>query len=475
MALILVTFLVHKRSLSSSMSSSLDASESTRRLGVSFRMPESTTGSSRTGRPPLKFQDLNVGAFVGSGSINAVFDVTLPEWAYDDDDDNDERPRLVLKLTTDLYEASREIHALRTLNSNAQLARDLNVLPLYYSDFEIPNPYYCPKEKPGMRKTTTACLYSLPDSFVEPDGVSVNFQDAETIGAIVVPYLSGNFILQDFESLTLGKIRIFLQSLLEQLEYAHSLGINNLDLSVSRNIYVHPTTSHAILFDWNGSRKVGDLLYGEDYNMDIVPPEGWIQTYDNGTQLYMTSVYDYDVWQVGILLARILHAPRAVWVNADCIPNPLDRLQATLESIPGSAIVPVGNGPETIDLARVAGMENHRSNGNSPSSPVLCKKHKNQVTGTSYHYERLSPEDYDPTSFSILKAASVDERTKVLDLLQSMLKVSPLDRPTCATLLQHPFFRATTKQNRGQSVAGALKSKYPSDTNFQFVGYVESM
>ena len=46
-------------------------------------------------------------------------------------------------------------------------------------------------------------------------------------------------------------------------------------------------------------------------------------------------------------------------------------------------------------------------------------------------------------SFEILEGSSSSEKEQALDLLKSMMRVSPLDRPDCDTLLKHPFFTVT--------------------------------
>ena len=132
----------------------------------------------------------------------------------------------------------------------------------------IKNPFYCD----GVKGNTNCSSLAFPESF--PNRVQRYLREAPHLAAFVVPYAEGKGYVFD-ELHTLDEVRHFMKSLLGQLAHAHSVGINYLDLSGNRNVFVdHDGT--AILFDWNGALAIGEKAYNAENNFAIIPPEAWM-------------------------------------------------------------------------------------------------------------------------------------------------------------------------------------------------------
>ena len=214
----------------------------------------------------------------------------------------------------------------------------------------------------------------------------------------------------------MDEIRYFLRSLLGQLAHAHSVGINNLDLSGDRNVFVDHDGS-AILFDWNGAIAVGEKSFNEEHNFGILPPEAWIEQLQ-GHEMKMMSISAFDVWSVGVMFARLIYYP-CRWTYQHSSSHLADRLKETIMALGGNTAIPVDN-ELTVDLADEMGINGTLLLQDRQFQPLLGRK-------------------CTQSTFPLLEGSTEEDKQQALDFLQSIMKISPLDRPDCRTLLLHPF------------------------------------
>lgn len=358
------------------------------------------------------FEDIRFGEFLNKGSINIVGFVELPDW-WHETHDVPKSQKMLIKMTKYHSYAAQEIDALERLNSDEAKARQLKVLPLVAASRNISNPFYCPD------RSKDDC-FAFPDSY--PAKVQKRLGKAAYVAVSIVPLREGRGFVYDEligHNTTLNEVRIFLKSLLEQLALAHNAGVNNLDLSGGRNVYVDHDGS-AILFDWNGAIALGAKSYNEEHAFSILPPEAWLKEVE-GHELKMMSISGFDVWSVGIMLARIIFSP-CKWTYQNSRHHIKDRLKETILALGGNTVIPVDAEFE-IDLAKVAGISdtNGQQHGTQEFQPLLGKCSKT-------------------ASFPLLDSAEEEEKRQVLDLLKSMMTISLLQRPDCNRLLDHPFF-----------------------------------
>ena len=367
-------------------------------------------------RELVLFQDVSVGKYHSHGTINVVCFAELPDWYYTLHS-VPKSQKYLMKLTTDLSFANKEIDALKRLNSDKEEARRVGILPLIASTPSVENPFYCENQ---TIKNCSALNFSK--SF--PRAVERYLRKKPQLAAYIVPYKAGKGY--PFNRLhTLQEVRHFMKSMLEQLAHAHGVGINYLDLSGNRNVFVDHDGS-AILFDWNGALAVGEKAYNSENNFAIIPPEAWMRTIE-GHDVKMTSISAWDVWSAGILFARLIFYP-CRWATHCTYPQTKDRIRETILAVGGgNTTIPVDDQVQ-VDLAEFVGLNESRRNGEF--KPLLVDKSEKQKCNQR--------------SFGMLIASTNEERSHALDFLESMMKISPLDRPDCYTLLQHPFLNPSS-------------------------------
>lgn len=369
----------------------------------------------RESRPLELFRDVIVDEYHSRGSINVACYVKLPNWWYRDNLIPNTQ-KFLMKMTTDLGYAAKEIDALRKISMHEQEARRLKLPWLVAGSSNTSNPFYC---RGYDQEDSNSCqaTQTFPKTF--PLKVQERLRAKPYLAAFVVPFLKGQGYVYD-EVKTPPALQRFMKSILGQLALTHSVGINNLDLSGDRNILVD-SDGDAVLFDWNGAIAMGEKLYNSEHSFSIIPPEAWIEEVE-GHEIKMMSVSAFDVWSVGIMFARILFYP-CRWASHTTYERTKDRLQATILALGGNTVVPVDEGV-SVDFAEFAGM-NQTIKTNTDFIPHLVGKHKKESCPES--------------SFEFLSSLSENERVQALDLLGSMMKISPLDRPGCNALLKHPF------------------------------------
>lgn len=102
-----------------------------------------------------------------------------------------------------------------------------------------------------------------------------NLRAPKLVDVEVLPFAERRLLFSEKRSI--DDYVIFLRSLLEQLDWAHKLGVNCQDLNPYTNCYVRPCDGGAVLFDWKGYTKVGEHAYHPSRSLNMCPPEGMAQ------------------------------------------------------------------------------------------------------------------------------------------------------------------------------------------------------
>lgn len=360
---------------------------------------------------PLTIDDIQLGKFVGHGAINIVSQAHLPEWWYNQHNISKSR-KYVIKMAAgdDWYtdQGDRECDVFEILAANYTEAMEHNIIPPVFLSRTFPNPFQ------NVSK-------HIPVSF--PEKYAHRLREAKKLVAIVVPYLDLDYI-QDVKSFQ--AIRILIQSLLQILEYSHSLGINNFDLSDS-NVKMDEN-GKAVVMDWNANKKQGQDVFDASANLWLTAPEGMIEHAPNGEAIRQTSISAMDIWSVGIMLVSLAYNPCG-WVDPIVrarrapYPNNFDLLRETVLSVGGETRIPIG-GNQTLDLAELLDLNRTQVLEKDFVMPLFMKR------------ERC---DLNNTTFPRMKGATEQQLGQMHSFLQTVMKISPTERPDASTLLQHPF------------------------------------
>jgi hypothetical protein len=150
--------------------------------------------------------------------------------------------KFLLKFGTDQYYCPGEFEAMKRIYKDEQRAIDIGFLPLVESWANVTNPFL----NGDM---------SLRDIDASDETDHLTDHKNERAYALIVPDASVDKMgfVYDPEVLdTIPKIRLFMKSILKQLQHAWKVGVNNMDLSGDLNVYVSKHNYQAILFDWNG-------------------------------------------------------------------------------------------------------------------------------------------------------------------------------------------------------------------------------
>ncbi|KAL3937346.1 MAG: hypothetical protein SGBAC_007537 [Bacillariaceae sp.] len=356
----------------------------------------------------LTVQDIDIGEFVGDGAINIVATAILPDWWYEQHKVS-RKTLFVVKIAggRDWHtnQADRECDVIETLSRDKKKAQQYGIIPAVFMSRTIPNPF---KKK------------HIPSKF--PRQLVAQLRETENVVVIVQPFMDLDFIhdINKFDD-----IRYFIRSLLQILEYAHNLGINNFDLSDS-NVRVDED-GEAVVMDWNANRKLGEDIYDPVANLWFTAPEGLIQRGPRGETIRLTSISAMDIWSVGIMLIFMMYEP-CQWANPD-VPKLRTKtalLRAVVQSVGGETIIPIGDN-QTLDLAPRLGLKREI---------LLEKKWKMPL----YDVEQDDKCDHEDTeSYLVQYSAKNKELDDMTDFLKSMMKLSPAERPNATSLLNHPF------------------------------------
>ena len=494
--------------------------------------------SSNKSPPPPKLRlnddDIEIISHFGSGSINVVFECRIinEEWWKYQNSLPPERSRkydkhttrFLLKVTNNIEYGRREYNAMNVMTEEIERSyrhnhnnhhnqyktnNDVNgdddddgvvgLLPLLAGAYNVTSPFHTgeltlkhldlTKESKYIRRYTDRTTNDDSNSYSRL--VMLLVEDASQNMA--------GYVYDDGLIDTLPKVRTFMKSILTQMQHAWRVGVNNLDLSGNRNVYVDKDLK-AILFDWNGWVDVGEPIFDPDYNFDLVPPEAWVQDMDGHTiKVTNETLHSFDVWSIGIMLARLLYAPNCKWSNGQSYQSRKQRLAQHIlhlgihkydphsDELP-QFWVPVGGGggggdggddqgQGQVDMVKVAGLtkeqfqsiydetigkdsstdaatgskisssigQRYRTGGSGSGSkdggifyPTLAVK--NRMSKVCYPSEQ---------SFFVLDDpnVSVEEREIVVDFLRQMMTLEPAKRPNYDQLLQHPFFSISTSSS----------------------------
>lgn len=377
----------------------------------------------------LTFQDLTIGTFFAHGAVNVVYRVKLPDWWYEQNSQIDRNQQYILKLAAGgedgdlekdywMIAGNMEADVLETLHQNNHTeATRLGILDYVFLARNMPNPFY---------QTNNTTVLEVRGKLNgqrrsrQPTSVS-RIPNQPFLVAFVVPLIQ----VAPYESIkTLNKTKIFLQSLLEQLDYAHSFGLSNQDLSV-RNVKVN-IQGKAVIVDWNGGVKNGQPLYQDDAAMQLVPPEAMLENVMDGVPILQTVASAVDIWEVGILLVTLLSRD-CHWVNQKMQRGAYyNLLRENLIHIGGDSLIPIGN-DQFFDIAPLAGLNRSQLLKTLFRPPLFDQIDRdNQVPCTV-------------SSFSLLQNATSKDIAEVSSFLEFTMKLNPKHRPTAAALLQHPF------------------------------------
>jgi serine/threonine protein kinase len=391
--------------------------------------------ASSIGRRKLQFDDLTFGGYIGSGEVNLACFVTVPDWAFDQYNLS-KTQRLLVKFTKDILDGKREIDAYRLMNEDEETARRIKVLPLLFAEHNMTNPFLAGEDDNRTAYRTQSdrhdeeCMKKVRKKLTQPQ-----------MGALVVPYHQKRNILQVAQ--TMDDYKRYFRSLLLQLDHAHKLGITNYDLNVRRNVFVDEE-GDAILIDWNGNMDFGEKVYDPGANLALMPPEGWFQSV-LGYNIVVgpLDVHAVDVWQVGFIFSSMLFSP-CEWAHVYCFSNRRKRLlQQTISAISRNT---------TIDtMARVYTIPADSASANSAEEEIVVVQARDLDWSQFVPVDPSQPvhtpilcDGFRPcnaTSFPFYDGLSAEERVQAIDLLFSMFRLSPRDRPTCGQLLKHPFLQ----------------------------------
>eukprot|EP00562_Extubocellulus_spinifer_P019509 CAMPEP_0178588066 /NCGR_PEP_ID=MMETSP0697-20121206/26815_1 /TAXON_ID=265572 /ORGANISM="Extubocellulus spinifer, Strain CCMP396" /LENGTH=518 /DNA_ID=CAMNT_0020224351 /DNA_START=105 /DNA_END=1661 /DNA_ORIENTATION=+ len=403
----------------------------------------------------LTLRDFVVTKCLGRGSINVAFlaklrskevrrVLGLPP--------NDEDAAVVLKLADTTTYGHAEIESFERIRNRVDASRAAAVgLPrAHWTARDVANPYYCPRaaqliddphDEEDWGDDDKVCVKGY-GAWPRPTGeMSVTaFQKMRsfpTVDAVVMPYYNLDTLqFSDKDAQNITTVKIFFRSMLEQLQVAHDdASVNNLDLNVPRNMFIDRATGRSILFDWNSYIPVGKPAVDHNQNWKLAAPEAWM--FDGfGVEPLVRSVHAMDVWQSAVVLATFLYYP-CTWSSGSKVLQDKKKseakqkyLQTILKRIGGNTRIPLNlNGTEEVDLRVLAGMPTDTDIPRPATfEPLLGKKQKRTCSKAPSWYLD------DP-------AVSDGDKKVALDLLQQMFTLSPEDRPTMATLLQHPFFQ----------------------------------
>eukprot|EP00529_Nitzschia_sp_RCC80_P011070 CAMPEP_0113492160 /NCGR_PEP_ID=MMETSP0014_2-20120614/27928_1 /TAXON_ID=2857 /ORGANISM="Nitzschia sp." /LENGTH=622 /DNA_ID=CAMNT_0000385973 /DNA_START=71 /DNA_END=1939 /DNA_ORIENTATION=- /assembly_acc=CAM_ASM_000159 len=468
-------------------------------------------GQRRRRLPPTLLDDIEIISHFGSGSINVVFECNILNeewWAYQNSLPSERRrftrhkTRFLLKVTNNIEYGRREYNAMNVMTQEIERSYHdhhnvVGLLPLLAGAYNVTSPFHTGQLSLKQLDPTKESKYirRYTDKS-DPNYGRLVMLLVEDASQNMAGYVYDEGLLD-----TLPKIRIFMKSILQQMQHAWHVGVNNLDLSGNRNVYVDKDLN-AILFDWNGWVDIGEPIFDPDYNFDLVPPEAWVQDMDGCTiKVTKETIHSFDVWSIGIMLARLLYAPNCKWSNGQSYGSRKQRLaqhilslgiheyDPTSERLP-QFWVPVGGGgssdsnTKSVDMVKVAGLTKEQfqkkydetigkeSTGDSVGQRYRTNRRTTTTTkeqqddekeehgGGGMFYPTLSLKNKmqkvclpAEQSFFVLDDPSVETEDVeiVVDLLRRMMTLEPTKRPNYDQLLEHPFFDDVTTTTSSSS------------------------
>ena len=414
-------------------------------------------------RRMLQFEDLEIGKYIDHGVVNVVCHVKLPDWWYERQHRRNtntgkagKKQKYVIKMAAGgnngdyhryrLAQGNKEARVFETLyGQNKTLGDQHNIVPYVFLRKNMINPYYS-----GNQTMTIPYKQSMPEECQQ------RLLQGQKMIVIVVPYLDDLVPYEDLDNIP--ELRIYMRSLLRTLDYAHSLGITNNDLS-NTNVEMKQDTLEAVIMDWNGWIRNGEEQYDSTANMWLTAPEGMIPIpNDYGVEIKQTRVWGMDIWATGIMFAYLAFAP-CEWINP-----PIVRMKLKHEERQDSK----GSRGDTVGLQKTRPVNYHllRENmlhlGGNTLMPTgaqskgeeeffdmapLAGLNRSQVLDVSFRMPLYDIRDgtIQPCNIRACKRIRKSNVTKqelddIVSFVQAAMILSPAERPTAAKLLQHPFF-----------------------------------
>ena len=392
----------------------------------------------------LRFDDIEILDILGWGAFSVANRVKLPTWVYEQYNLPGET-QLVLKMTANPNMTGREITAFQKIAQHPG-AREAGHVPLLFAQINMTNPWDCEGDGTGRK---------IPEMYYEEQQGRIASPvellcRSSHMDIMVMPKVRRTKIF-DYDR-PIATVTKFMQSLLQQMDIAHKMGVNNNDLAADKNIHFNPVTGQAVLADWNGGMRMpGDPVSWPDWPLDNNPPEFWAMTLFAPTTKTVV-LHGVDMWQIGMVWARLIFSPcgwrRWNWDHGRTMEFVRENLQAIGDK---ETIIPLNATFETDIMPHVYQTANPPPIASTTFTPLLS------ISDIS----ETSQEDCPAKSswFMDNDAVPAVKKEQALDMLRSMLRIDPRRRSTCQEILKHPFFYkagSTTELEDWQGVNAIL-------------------
>mmetsp|Transcript_26132 Transcript_26132/g.47186 ORF Transcript_26132/g.47186 Transcript_26132/m.47186 type:complete len:333 (+) Transcript_26132:203-1201(+) len=221
-------------------------------------------------RKEITFEDIQFLRFLDSGAGKLGFKAKI----------RGRRTLFAAKIAGDRHLTDTEAQMMQILNTPPTIP-NIPKVELYIPS--IPNPF---TNRTYFEKTLRL-----------PRHLSEWLASLDTISVMVMEYLYIDTV--HFLPRTFKEVRVFLRSLLQALQFAHSRNVMNRDLYLG-NVYFDGTVVK--LFDWDDGAiyKPNAVKIRVSRTRLKNPPEGW----NNASALHPT-ISGYDVWNVGIIMRKL--------------------------------------------------------------------------------------------------------------------------------------------------------------------------
>jgi serine/threonine protein kinase len=213
------------------------------------------------------FNDLKFVRLIGGGTVNWVFEARL------------DGRTVAAKIASDkfIFYSDIEIDVISILKAHPSIS---NIPEVQLNIRSMPNPF-------------------SNQTFLQND-LGLSDKDAELLASPRrVSVQTMEFLTNKRKPATLQELRIYLQSLLETLDFVHSRNIIHCDLHAGN---IHFDGHKVSLFDWNGAfvfeaNKV--RIHQPHAPIHLFPPEA-----QNNKSAVHATVSAFDIYTVGLLIKR---------------------------------------------------------------------------------------------------------------------------------------------------------------------------
>ena len=425
-------------------------------------LSSTSQGGDNDSSSTLTLQDFIVTKYLSRGGVNVAFLARLRSKEARSAlglPPNDEDAVVVLKLAdTTRPEGRAEIAALQLLRERVDAPRAAAVgLPLaLWLARDVANPYYCPEaadviddphDEHDWGDDDQVCVKrhgAWPRAHKLKGTAWNRVRSLPTANVVVMPLLKADTLdFSDKAAHDIATVKIFFRSMLEQLQVAHEdAQVNNLDLQVSRNMFLDRKTGRSILFDWNSYIPVGKPAVDLHQRWSLAAPEAWLFE-GFGIAPLVRSIHAMDTWQSAVVLADFLYYPcswssgsKVFGTGKSSLRAKQKYLERILKRIGGNTRIPIDVfGLEDVDLRTLAGMPTNQDIPRPARFKPLLEEEQLStcLKGPSWYFDDPAVPDHD--------------KEVALDLLQQMFTLSPEDRPTMSSLLQHRFLNNSARSD----------------------------